>query len=80
MAGLGVAVFPLPEMAKIVRDNQIGIVSVDQSIHAMAKALNSLSPEQINEFKKNSLTLAKTLNGDVEMQKLMDIYAELLSA
>jgi glycosyltransferase involved in cell wall biosynthesis len=80
MAGLGVAVFPLPEMGKIVNDNQIGLISADQSLSSMARALNSLSPHQINEFKKNSLTLAKTLNGDVEMQKLMDIYAGLLSA
>jgi hypothetical protein len=46
----------------------------------MARALNSLTPDQINEFKKNSRSLAKTLNGDVELQKLMDIYAKLLSA
>jgi hypothetical protein len=80
MAGLGVAIFPLPEMQKIVTENQIGLVSTDQSLSSMAKALNNLTPDQINEFKRNSLNLAKTLNGDVEMQKLMDIYAGLLSA
>lgn len=80
MAGLGVAIFPLLEMEKIVTENQIGLVSTDQSLSSMAIALNSLTPDQINEFKKNSLSLAKTLNGDVEMQKLMDIYAGLLSA
>lgn len=79
MAGLGVAIFPLPEMEKIVIENQIGLVSPDQSLSSMAGKLNSLTPDQINQFKKNSLALAKTLNGDVEMQKLMDIYAGLLS-
>jgi hypothetical protein len=80
IAGLAIAVSPLPEMEQIVKEHQIGAISPDQSIDSMVKMLNSLTPDQINEFKRNSLTLAKTLNGDVEMQKLMDIYAGLLSA
>lgn len=80
IAGLAIAVSPLPEMERIVKEHQIGAISPDQTIDSMVDVLNSLSPDQINEFKKNSLTLAKTLNGDVEMQKLMDIYAGLLSA
>lgn len=79
MAGLGVAIFPLPEMARIVKEHQIGLVSSEQSIRSMANALNELSSDRIDEFKRNSLSLAKTLNGDVEMAKLMDIYAKLLS-
>ncbi|HLO18489.1 MAG TPA: glycosyltransferase [Anaerolineales bacterium] len=79
MAGLGVAIFPLPEMAKVVKEYQIGIVSPDESIHSMAAMLNNLSASQIDEFKRNSLLLAKTLNGDVEMRKLIDIYAKLLA-
>lgn len=80
MAGLGVAIFPLPEMAGVVEEYRIGVVSSRQSIRSMATALNNLSASQIDEFKKNSLSLAKTLNGDVEMAKLMDVYAKLLSA
>lgn len=79
MAGLGVAVFPLPEMAKIIKEHQIGVVSPEQSIRSMANSLNNLSSGQIDEFKKKSLLLAKTLNGDVEMSKLMDIYMGLLA-
>jgi hypothetical protein len=80
MAGLGVAVFPLPEMADVVNGYQIGLVASQQSIHSVAQALNNLSASQIDDFKKNSLSLAKILNADVEMAKLMDIYAGLLSA
>lgn len=80
MAGLGVAIFPLPEMAGVVEEHRIGVVSSKPSIRSMATALNNLSAGQIDEFKKNSLSLAKTLNGDVEMAKLMDVYARLLSA
>ena len=80
IAGLAIAVSPLPEMERIVREHRLGVIAPDQMIDSMVKILNSLSPDQINEFKRNSLLLAKTLNGDVEMQKLMDIYAGLLSA
>ena len=80
MAGLGVAVFPLPEMADVVKGYQIGLVAPQQSIHSVAQALNNLSASQIDDFKKNSLSLAKILNADVEMAKLMNIYAGLLSA
>jgi len=79
MAGLGIAIFPLPEMARVVKGHQIGIVAPEQSIRSMAGALNNLSPGQIDEFKKNSLLLAKTLNGEAEMKKLMDVYAGILS-
>lgn len=79
MAGLGVAVFPLPEMARIVKEHHIGVLLPDQSLQKMAEAINALTSDQIDVFKKNSLSLAKTLNGDVEMTKLMNIYAEMLS-
>jgi hypothetical protein len=80
MAGLGVAIFPLPEMSRIVRENRIGIICEKESIRSMADALNHLEAHQIDEFRKNSLSLARTLNGDVEMARLMDIYSTLLSA
>lgn len=79
IAGLGIAVSPLPEMERIVRQSRIGVISPNQTIDSMVKTLNGLSSNQVDEFKKNSLSLAKTLNGDVEMAKLMDVYARLLS-
>lgn len=79
MAGLGIAVSPLPDMQKYVAEWQTGVVAPDQSWRSMADALNSLSPEQIDQFKRNSLSLAKVLNADVEMEKLMQLYEKLLN-
>jgi glycosyltransferase involved in cell wall biosynthesis len=79
MAGLGIVVTPLGEMKKLVQDSQIGVVAEGHTPMEMAKALNSLTPEQINTYKKNSLALAKTLNAEHEMGKLMGIYAEMLA-
>ncbi|HET9910264.1 MAG TPA: glycosyltransferase [Anaerolineales bacterium] len=78
MAGLASVITPLPEMRKIVEKWQVGIVSPDHSWQSMVKALNSLTDEQINVFKCNSLELAKTLNANNEMDKLMNIYASML--
>lgn len=79
MAGLGIAISPLPDMQRFVEKRQTGIVAADQSWQSMANVLNGLSPEAINQFKRNSLELAKTLNAEVEMQKLLQLYASLLS-
>ncbi|RQW77687.1 MAG: hypothetical protein EHM14_13810, partial [Methanothrix sp.] len=60
MAGLASAITPLPEMRSIVERGQVGVVSPDHSWQSMAKILNSLTAEQINTFKRNSLELART--------------------
>jgi hypothetical protein len=78
MAGLGVAIPPLPSMRKIVDEYGVGVVAADLSIQKMAAALNNLTADRINQFKQNSLELAQTLNAEREMEKLMGIYGELL--
>ena len=78
MAGLGIAILPLPSMQKIVEEHSVGVVAADQSIQGMAEALNNLTVERINQFKQNSLELARTLNAEREKEKLMAIYRELL--
>jgi glycosyltransferase involved in cell wall biosynthesis len=80
MAGLASVITPLPEMRKIVEKWQVGVVSADHSWQSMVKALNSLTDEQINVFKRNSLELAKTMNADHEMGKLVNIYESMLGA
>jgi hypothetical protein len=79
MAGLAIAVSPLPMMAEIVRDHHIGFVASDQTPESMARALNGLLPETINQYKHDSLQLAQSLNAEVEMTKLKKIYDQLLN-
>ena len=78
MAGLGIAVTPLPMMKKIVNYYNLGIISEDQSIETMAKKINSLKPDMIDDYKKNSLEAAKHFNAEKEMMKLLEIYKGLL--
>ena len=79
LAGLGVVVPPLPAMAEIIREHGIGRVAQSQSPKDMADMLNTLTVDEINQFKRNSLALAKVYNAEREMAKLSAIYAELLN-
>jgi len=78
MAGLAVAINPLPVMKKILDEYQLGIILDGNDPQEWANNINSLSVEQIDQYKINSLKAAKILNADVEMNKLHKIYASLL--
>ncbi len=79
LAGLGVVIPPLPAMAEIIREHGIGRIAQSQSPKDMADMLNALTTDEINQFKHNSLALAKVYNAEHEMAKLSDIYSELLN-
>jgi hypothetical protein len=79
MAGLGVVVSPLPAMAQVIETYANGKMSTSQSAEDMASMLNALSVDEINNFKRNSLKLARVFNAEREMGKLLHIYQSLLS-
>jgi glycosyltransferase involved in cell wall biosynthesis len=78
-ARLAIAIGPSPEMAKIVKENDLGIVAVDFNPKTMADALNLLTQNDINQFKENSANAAKRLNSEVNMQLLKKEIDKLLS-
>jgi glycosyltransferase involved in cell wall biosynthesis len=77
MAGLCVAIGPSVEMQLIVEKYKCGIVSSSFSPQALAKSIENITIEQIDQFKKNSLKAAQELNSEIEMQVLEKIYQEL---
>jgi glycosyltransferase involved in cell wall biosynthesis len=79
MAGLAIAIGPSPEMARIVRERGLGVVADSFHPTDLAARLNALSPEEINAMKHRSLEAARDFNADIEMRKLLAIYARLLS-
>ena len=72
-ARLAIAVGPSIEMAKIVRERDLGVVSQDFSPLSMAEALNSLTYEDIMRFKFNSHEAARVYNSENEMKKLKEV-------
>jgi glycosyltransferase involved in cell wall biosynthesis len=78
MAGLAIAVPPLPAMAEIIKREGIGCVAQSIDAKAVAKMLNELDSKEIIGYKKRSLELAKRMNAEIEMDKLLAMYQELL--
>ena len=78
MAGLAIIVPPLPAMAEIIKREGIGCVAQSIDAKAVANMLNSLDRKKIDAYKRDSLGLAKRMNAEIEMDKLLTIYKELL--
>ena len=77
-ARLMIAISPNPEMARLVKQYDLGIIAKDFSPQEMAKSLNSLSKEQILQYKENANKTAKILNAEKEGEKLLGILEEVL--
>ena len=70
---LAIAVGPSPEMARIVQDYGLGIVSPDFSAESMATSLRSLSPQDIDEYKQNSDQCAELFSAKSNREKMLVI-------
>jgi glycosyltransferase involved in cell wall biosynthesis len=76
MAGLALVVGDLPEMAKLLRAHDVGVL-VPYDAQRIAQAFDALTPEQVDQYKKNSLVAARELCWEVEQLKL-DAFFERL--
>ncbi len=77
---LGQAVWPNLEMAKLVRQYGLGIVTEDYTVESMAKALNALTVESIETFKRNAHGIAAELSADRNKSIFLRIIEEALSS
>ena len=78
-ARLGVAIWPSPEMANVVRKYSCGIISEDFTIESMANCLNQLSKEDVVQFKKQADLAAKKLCAEQNQKVLVKEIMQLLS-
>lgn len=79
MAGLGICCYPLPEIKKLIEKHHNGFFPKAASIDSLINALNQLSPDEIDQFKRNSLRMAREVNAEREMLKLDAIYSDLIA-
>jgi len=77
-ARLMIAIGPSPDMAEIVHEYKCGIVAEEFSVHSMAKALNALTADDIDEYKRNSDKAARELCFEKESGKLVSILKKLV--
>ena len=76
-AGLAVCIGPSPEMARMIGQYGFGVVAADFTPYAAAQALNALSTADVNDMKTVAIECHQTLNADVEMARLVDLYMDL---
>lgn len=76
-ARLVVAIGPTLEMARIVKQYDIGIVADNFTPESMAKELNKLTKDKIDYYKHQSEKYAYELSSEGNRQKLQKLIAEL---
>jgi hypothetical protein len=77
-ARLGVAIGPSPEMAKIVKDQNIGVVATSFSAWDLAYALNGISLEDVRVMKNNATESAKIFCFDQNAKKILCLAEKAL--
>ncbi|MFC7286920.1 asparagine synthase (glutamine-hydrolyzing) [Herminiimonas glaciei] len=77
MAGIALCVSDLPEMAKLVKQHELGLLVSTYDEQAIADVINSFTKEKIDEMKRNSLLAARELNWEAEQKIMLSLYQEI---
>jgi glycosyltransferase involved in cell wall biosynthesis len=80
MAGLALCVSDLPEMARLVRQSDLGTLISGMTPQAIAAAVNSLTRDSIDHHKQAALLAARQLNWERESDKLVSRCAAAAAA
>lgn len=79
-ARLGIIIGPSPEMARIVKGEEVGAVANGFDGAALAKVLDGLTVERVEQWKQNSARAARDLAADVEVEKWRKAIDQLVAA
>ncbi|WP_350013115.1 glycosyltransferase family 4 protein [Pseudomonas asiatica] len=82
IAGLPVVATDFPEIRRIVRNNDVGILVPANNSPALARALNQLVTdlELRKKLASNARATASTLNWEEQEARLVDLYQQILPA
>ncbi len=72
-ARLAIAIWPSPEMAKIIENNKLGWVTTSRDIQNMASLLNHLSEQDIFEAKLRSHDSSRAYSSDISFSQIKSI-------
>ncbi|WP_448073248.1 glycosyltransferase family 1 protein [Georgenia yuyongxinii] len=67
-ARLGLIVGPSPEMARMVREHDLGVVTEDFSAAALARAIEGLTPDRVTAMKQAAHASAHELSAETQVQ------------
>ena len=79
-ARLALAIWPSPEMARLVKAHDLGVVSEGFTIEAVARRLNALKTDDILRYKQNAQKAAVRLCAEKNRDRLLQMVADLLGA
>ena len=77
-ARLGIAIGPTPEMAEIVNQYRLGVVSEKFTPQSLAEKLGKVNKKEIEVFKKNANLAAADLNAEVNAIKINAMISRVL--
>jgi hypothetical protein len=66
-ARLGLIIGPSVEMQRLLEEHRLGAVSNDFGTRALAKVLDSLTPEEVQSWKANSAASAQALSAEAQI-------------
>lgn len=78
-ARLAVAVGPTPEMAEIVNEYNIGVVSANFTPQSLAEKIKTLDLDAIKTFKANTEKAANELSAESNKKKLNDLAKAIMA-
>lgn len=81
VAGLPVVASQLPEISKVVREHDLGLLIPPGDTHALANAIRRLvsEPELRQHYRARAEQAAQTLNWETQEQSLVALYAKVLA-
>lgn len=79
-AGIPVIAGDLPEVSKIVRENNCGIILPEVSAEEIAKAIRELreKPDLFSQLKRNAVFTSESINWERESAKVVEFYKSVL--
>ncbi|UYG06024.1 glycosyltransferase family 4 protein [Halomonas sp. M4R1S46] len=82
IAGLPVVASQLPEISRVVRQHDLGLLVPPGDTAALAEAIHCLvgDPERRAHYRDQASTAAQSLNWEAQEQRLIDLYARVLPA
>lgn len=76
-ARLGIVIGPSPEMAAVLTQENLGLVTEDFSSAALARAIDSLTPETVGSFKASAHRAAEALSAEEQLRRWGHAIQEL---
>lgn len=77
-ARLALAIGPSVEMVRLTREHDLGVVADDFGQASFVRALGSLTPESVAEYKRHASAAAHDLSSEREEQLTADLIGRLL--